>query len=110
MKLVIALALTTLAQGALAAPCFHAGTYTGKGFATDAAGKEYAYDVTTTIADSAQGTSSYTWTGGAVSFSFKADAGKLLVDGKEAGTVECGMATQRLNMVLPDVELHEEWS
>jgi hypothetical protein len=111
MKSALILALSMFAVGASAAPCFHPGTYKGKGIGQEPSGKIGVYDVETEITDSSSGTTNYKWPGGGnATLNFHADNGKLQVDGKDAGTAECGMAAQNLNMSFEDIQLIEEWS
>lgn len=94
-----------------AMPCFHAGKYKGGGYGAVSPGPGATYSVETEIMDATTGVSRYVWPGGGrAEFSFRAENGNLLIDGQEAGTVECGLATQRLVMNIDDFVLREEWS
>jgi len=81
--------------------CFFAGTYVGKGFGFDQTGRVYPYEVTTVLNDATEGRSDYTWSnGGKATLNFKADRGRLLIDGRDIGaTIQCQMAAA--NLIIP---------
>jgi hypothetical protein len=98
---------------ASAAPCFHAGTYSGMGMGVDSrTGKKSSYEVETVIANSTDGKSSYVWgNGGNAAFTFSANNGKLLIDGADVGgKVDCGLSTINLHIPIEDFSLNEEWT
>lgn len=113
MKLANAALIVLMATGfsaAAAAPCFNAGTYVGKGFGEDKAGKVSGYDVTAVISDSNQAANSYKWESGSASFSMTAKNGDLLIDGKEiGGTIQCGNAALNLAFTTEGASIKEEW-
>ncbi len=114
MKLTASILTAILAIGfnAAAAPCFHAGTYEGKGFGWDSSGKVYPYEVETLVADENTVSSNYKWNAASSAvFSFKVDQGKLLIDGKlDGGSIECGMSTEVLTVQNAALTLNEEWT
>lgn len=113
MKIAIFGLLMTIGLTAYAAePCFHPGTYRGKGF-YEINGKMEPYESVTVITSDSEGRVDYTWEGGSEGYDFRADAGVLYSQGVAMGSIKCGRSVQVVHWDVTakgqSFQIDEEW-
>jgi hypothetical protein len=111
MKFLISLLLFGLSFAASADPCFHAGSYEGRGFAWDDKGKEYPYSITVNLQDSSQGSMTFTWQGADKTIGFRVAGTDIFIDGSNTATgkAACGRGAQNFEITFDGGSVREEW-